>query len=294
MFSTFDTDPLTANKQAAVYALVRHGLDIYSGYLEGVRWTGGAGQHQGAWHPMVFLGALTTNGTIRNNVRAATAGMGTHAQSGDVQFIELYQVRENVNGIPIWGSAPGADGCADGGHSGTGRYWSDYTHRVLRGNSDWQKGTCGDPYGYIDGPAEEPGNRYAQCCSTGTYVGIALAMHIWPEFNYIANNQVFRDFADRVMDDAGWWATGDPCAIYDPRESSSCNPYGGRTCSYFGTTWGHNSSTGNCITISEATAAGHPSPGPRWPEAERHLKGRPTLYRGNPGVNLWDALSVSK
>ncbi len=292
MFSTFGDDPLTEEKRQAVYSLIRYGLDIYGAYLEGVEWTGGAGQHQGYWHPMVYLGALARDETIRNNIRAASAGAGTFEDGGSVQFTELYQVRRNVNGVAIWGSAPGEDGCRQGSFGGRGRYWVDYTRRVLNGERG--KATCGDPYGFIDGPAETPGVSYASCCSTGTYVSIALAMKIWPEFNSVANYPPLVEFADRIMDGAGWHVAGDQCVRIDPRESQSCDPYtesnAASTCNYFGDTWGE--ANGSCVTIDEAAAKGHPSPEPRWRVSDYHLQGRPgDLFRGRPGLTLWDSLS---
>lgn len=292
MFKTFGDDPLTEEKRQAVYALVRYGLDIYAAYLEGVEWNGGAGQHQGYWHPLVYLGALARDETIRDNVSAATANTGTFEDGGDLQFIELYQVRRNVDGIPIWGSAPGEDGCRQGSFGGRGRYWADYARRALAGERG--KATCGDPYGYIDGPAERPGISYASCCSTGPYVSIALAMKIWPEFESVANYPPLVEFADRVMDGAGWWVAGDQCAAIDPRENGSCDPYtetsASSTCQYFGDTWGESS--GSCVTIDQAATRGHPAPGPRWPVADFHLQGRPDdLFRGRPGQELWDELS---
>lgn len=291
MFSTFSDDPLTEAKRQAVYSLVRYGLDVYAAYLEGVEYNGGAGQHQGYWHPMVYLGALTRDETIRNNVRAATANTGTFADGRNIQFIELHQVRRNVNGVPIWGSSPdNGDGCKQGGFGGKGRYWTDYARSVLNGERG--KATCGDPYGYIDGPAERPGTRYAACCSTGPYVSMGLAMKIWPEFNSVANYPPLLEYANRVMDGAGWWTSGDQCARIDPRESKSCDPYteskASSSCNYFGNTWGD--SNGMCVTIDQAAARGHPSPGPRWPSS--HLQGRPGgIFRGRPGIDLWDQLS---
>jgi hypothetical protein len=283
-FGVLGNTPLTGTKLQAVYALAQYGMELYSAYMQGVAWAGGAGQNQGRWHPIVFFGALMRDPDVQENIRAAASTR---------QFTDIIQLRRNVNGIPIWGSEPGDDGCRQGDYGGHGRYWSDFTKGVLR-DDDGGKRTCGDPYGYIDGPAERPGSSYARCCSSGLYINMALLMKIWPEFDDVASNSVMLEYAERIMDGAGWWVADDQCAGVDPRENMECAPYTERqtrdTCEYFGITWGYNDATQSCITIDEAEAAGHPEPGPRFP-ASLHLAGRPDFDRAAPGDGLWDALS---
>jgi hypothetical protein len=291
-FGVFSNDAMSGAKLSATYALAQYGMELYSGYMQGIEWTGGAGQNQGRWHPIVFFGALSKNETVKQNIRRATANVRTNSDGENLQFTDLYQVRPNVNGVPIWGSAPGADGCTQGGFGGHGRYWADYSRRAVRNLTDKGKGTCGDPYGYIDGPAESPGDHYAGCCSSGLYVSMGLIMKIWGQFKDVANNPVMQAFAERIMNGAGWWTAGDQCAIADPREPETCSPYSEddaqSTCNYFGKTWGYKTG-GLCVTISEARTAGHPSATARWPGD--HLKGRPSLDRQFPGATYWDLLS---
>jgi hypothetical protein len=285
MFGLFGDDPLTDAKARAVYAMVQYGIDLYSAYQEGVRFLGGAGQSQGYWHPIVLFGSLIRDAAVQETIRTASSRSGGFNDYSGVPFTELYQVHRGVHGQPIWG-----DRCEGGGlPGGNGFYWGGYTASV-RGKSS-SKRTCGDPYGYIDGPAEQPGTAYAQCCSTGLYVSIGLAMKIWPEFERVANYSAMREFAERVMDGAGWWVLGDQVAAIDPREADACSPYADarRTCTYFGVTWGQKAD-GTPVTIAEAKAAGHPDPGPRWPDASYHLRGRPELLRARPGSVYWDKL----
>jgi hypothetical protein len=291
LFGLLGADVLSDAKRQAVYAIAQYGLDIYAAYSEGVTWVAGAGQGQGYWHPMVFLGTLIRDTTISESIRVAATSARTDGDGSNVQFTELYQIRRGRLGVAIWGGYPGRDGCLYGGGGGHGMYWANYAQNRLRGGS--LKRTCGDPYGYIDGPAEQPGTAYAQCCSSGIYVSLGLLMRVWPDFDHVANYPVIREFAERVMDGAGWWVAGDVVARIDPREATECNPYtekdAARTCVYWGRTWGQRAN-GSVISIDEARSAGHPSPGPRWSESEYHLRGRPSLYRGRPGLQYWDRL----
>ncbi len=278
LFGLLGSDALSDTKARAAYAIAQYGLDVYSGYREGVEYSGGAGQGQGYWHPMVFFGALVNNPDIAEHIRGAHSG----------GFAEFSQIRVGKGGTPLWG-----DDCVGGGlPSGHGFYWSTYAHGKL-GRTGSSSRTCRDPYGYIDGPGERPGTFYAQCCSAGVYVSIGLLMKIWPEFDRMANNPPLRQFAERVMDGAGWWAAGDRLAGIDPRESTGCNPYratdAARNCVYWGVTWGERPD-GSPVTIEDARKAGHPSPGPRWSESDYHLQGRPALDRERPGYQYWDRL----
>jgi hypothetical protein len=284
LFGLLGSDRTTEAKARAAYAIAQYGLDIYSGYVEGVRYNAGAGQGQGFWHPMVFLGALVTDHGIQERIRQAPTAGGL--------FTEFHQVTRAKSGVPIWG-----DDCPGGTlPSGNGFYWSNYVFGKMGGKGS-SKRTCRDPYVYIDGPGEGPGTFYAKCCSSGIYVSIALLMKIWPEFDRIANYPQIREYAERVMDGAGWWVAGDPLAGIDPRESTKCSPYratdAARTCLYWGVTWGERPD-GSPVTIEDARKAGHPSPGPRWSESEYHLRGRPALYRGRPGYQYWDRLKRSQ
>lgn len=285
MFRLFSNDPLTDAKSRAVYAMLQYGQDLFSAYSEGVSFRAGAGQGQGFWHPIVFWGALIRDSSVQERIRAASARSGGFGDLSGIQFTELYQVHRGVHGRPIWGDSCGAGGLA----GGNGFYWEGYTAGVRGGSGN--RRTCADPYGYIDGPSERPGSLYAQCCSAGIYVSIGLTMRIWPEFERVANYPAMREFAERLMDGAGWWVAEDQVAGIDPRESDLCSPYrdARTTCNYFGVTWGQRAD-GTPVTISDARAAGHPEPGPRWRESEHHLQGRPKLLRALPGSDYWDRL----
>jgi hypothetical protein len=299
-FGTMDSDS-SAGKDDARYALIQFAIEMYSAYAQGTEWVGGAGQSMGRWHPIVLFSTVLKDShasaaTIKPLVRAATDGMGTNINGSQVQFTDLYQIRDNLDGWPIWGSYPGEDGCI------VGSYWRDYGAEATNYPGGESKRTCGDPYGYTDGPGR-PGMHYASCCSTGLYIGYALLQKIWPEYAYQANNPTMRDYAERVMNGAGWWTAGDQCAVADPRENIGCLPYttataqstcavdGGGNLLYYGKTWGLDLQSGDnsCVTKTEATSRGHPAVTGRWPSD--HLNGRPTnIQHCTPGCTYWDTL----
>jgi hypothetical protein len=309
LFGVFDTDELTTAKRDAVLALVQYGIDIYGGYMEGVEWVQGAGQGMGHWLPMVLFGTLydrddTAGGeAIRDNIKAASNGVSLLGTGSNVRFTELHQVGPNQNGLPIWGGYPGSstvsDGCNAGSYSGRGRHWANYADQQLQNTNS--KRTCGDPYRWIDGPSEAPLTLYNLGRSSGIYVQIALVMKIWPEFREVANYDLMLIYGERMMNGGGAWTLPDQCTIHDPRESSSCDPFTttttASTCNYFGNTWGEDlvNNDGSCVSLTEAAARGHPSPGPRFPS--RHLAGRPSATGGSglghaqPAYGLWDAVS---
>lgn len=293
IFRTLDGGAMTNEKRRAVYGILQYGIDVYGAYMEGVDFNGGAGQMQGRWAPLVYLGALTTDQTVRNNIRNATRNVSTTNNGDNIQFIELYQIRPGVGGVPLWGSHPGEDGCSTGGWGGRGRYWANYSAYKLRGEQ--KKKTCGDPYGYIDGPAESPGIGYFAVAG-GNYISLGLLQKIWPEFDYIANYPTMKAFAERIMDGAGYWTKPDQCAIIDPRESTQCDPYtSASNCTYFGKTWGVDIQGNNesmCVTKTVAAQRGHPNPVGRF--EDRHLRGRiacgDNIHSEKPGCQLWDTL----
>lgn len=304
LFGVFSSDALTADKSNAVYAMLQYGMDIYAGFTQGVEWVTGAGQGQGKWHPMVLFATLyngASESTVKSTVASAATGASATGNGSNVKFTELHQIRPNIYGLPIWGGHPGSatvsDGCSGGSYNSTGTYWSNYSIGVLRNSTATGNRACGDVYDIIDGIAHQPGAVYSSCCSSGVYVSIGLAMKIWPEFRIAANYPTFLNFVERIQNGAGWWApTSDLVAIADPRETTTCNPYttaqtSSTGCLYFGNTWGHDTinNDGTYVSVAEATARGHPSPGPRFPSY--HLAGRPTnLGHCTPGCTMWDTL----
>lgn len=300
-YATMGTAAMTGAKQDAVYALIQYGIELYSAYALGTEWVGGAGQSQGRWLPIVIFATVYDTGNaasgnaVRASVAAATNGMSTtNTGSPGVQFTDLYQVRQGTHGWPLWGSHPGTSSVGDGCQAGDGGwYWRDHSAAVS-GTAENKK-TCGDPHGYIDGPGQS-GVQYASCCSTGYYIQIGLLQKVWPELEAVANNPIMRGYTERIMNGAGWWQEGDQCAVRDPRELPGCLPFQdssvastcamtGSTPTYWQATWGKQDD-GTCVTIAEATSAGHPNPTRRW--VSNHLQGRPTnLQRGVPGQTLW-------
>lgn len=254
IISCFGTDALATSKKDAVYALLQAGIDLYGAWRAGFEWgPGGAGQGLARRARISFFGALIINTTIKNEI----AGIRANAAEGRIPFQEDGQVHKDASGsnVAIWG---------DLYEGGTFQDKDIYWDMVVGGNAfDGAIGVpvdlasnarnVGDPYLQIDGPAQEPGTQYMECCSTALMQGYVLIMRMWPEFAYVAGNTVLPEYIDRVIDDVGVWTTGDTCAPPDPRDVSSGKPY-----SYYGVTWGDDGA-GNCITNTQATAAGHPN-----------------------------------
>jgi hypothetical protein len=147
-------------------------------------------------------------------------------------------------GIPVWG-----DNC------GERRYWSNlfgarnYDGSPLEPNPKGDnKRTCGDPYGWIDGPAGKPGTFYMACCSTGGYIAYSIAQQLMPEMCKIANDSELNSYVERVLFE-GLHTQPDPCAPPDPRENMKCEPWrGGKNCLYYKKTWGPDpEKPGMCI-----------------------------------------------
>jgi hypothetical protein len=268
ILSCFGTDALVTAKKDAVYALLQSGIDLYGGWKSGFTWgPGGAGQRIGKRARISFFGALIINTTIKDEI----AGIRSSAASGEIPFQEDGQVHKDASAgnVAVWG-----DLYEGGSFQDKDQYWD----MCLNGNAfDGAIGgpvdlasnarNVGDPYGYIDGPAQEPGTQYMGCCSTSIMRSYVLIMRMWPEFAYVAGNTVLPEYIDRVVDDVGIWTTGDVCAPPDPRDALSGKPY-----SYYGVTWGDDGA-GNCITNAQATTAGHPNS----PTTGRH-----SLLHGNP------------
>jgi len=285
ILSCFGTDPLATDKKDSVYALLQSGIDIYGGWKSGYLWQAGAGQGLGRRARISFFGALITNTTIKDEIagiRSAAETVGTE----DIPFQEDKQVHKDASGsnVAIWGDLSPSflqnkstywDMCV-GGNAFDGAIGPPVDLASSARNA-------GDPYLYIDGPAQEPGTQYMGCCSTALMQGYVLIMRMWPEFAYVAGNTILPEYIDRVIDDVGVWTTGDVCAPPDPRDIATGKPY-----DYYGVTWGDDGA-GNCITNTEATTAGHPNS----PTTGRHslLHGTAVSLLRNSAlmVELWPA-----
>lgn len=221
----------------AKYAMIQRGLDLYYAWQSGRTWACGAGQCLGRKEPIIYMAALSTNETIRNNVIASAAT--------ETSFQEDNQLRAGVGGRVIWGGAPEVT-------DWTQTYWSAafgakcYSGINPESNCIDPLGNraTGDPYGYIDGPAQAPGSIYLPI-SAGTHIGHAALMLGWKEYCETANDQQPITWVDRYYYPSTTTASGqslntDNCAPPDPREPANCSPYpqfpapAGNNCLYYG------------------------------------------------------------
>lgn len=235
LLSLMGTESGTA-KRIAVNAMLQRGLDLYTSWQAGITWPSGAGQQMGRKPPIAFFAALVRDSDIQAEVRS----MPLTATQEDSQIRQL----PGEGRIPVWGDYPGTH--ISNKFCSAPHYWS----QLFRGDN---KRTCGDPYGYIDGPAGEPGSAYMKCCSTSNFVAYVLAMRMMPALCDVGRKPALIAYVDRVYDPArkrGVHTQPDPCAPPDPRESSACEPHtkAATGCRYYGVTWGEDQAApGRCV-----------------------------------------------
>lgn len=240
MLSLFGTET-SAQKDAAVYALMQQGFDNYAIYKLGIPFGSGAGQLLGVKPTIVFSAALYDDRAVMKDVHDAVNKPWTSMP----WFQEDDQVFKTANSAtPVWGN-----------RDGELTYWT----RIFLGDNNK---TGADPYGYIDGPPGGPpdhrpdNNSYMYCCSIGPYASYVFASHLMPYMSYTGNNFTLSQFIDRSWNgrgvpgfSGGWWGAPDPCAPPDPNESAACNPWtGGFDCLFYKKTWGPDpNNPGECI-----------------------------------------------
>lgn len=233
-------------KSPAIIGLLQRGIDLYDSWHSGITWPTGAGQQLGRKPPIVFFAALLRNESIKEEVMRMTSGNGNATQEdGQIRNIPI---ELGGGGVPIWGDVD--NWCSED------YYWSQlfsanqYDGAAGEPNIHGDnKRTCGDPYGWIDGPAGEPGSFYMACCSTGGYIAYALAQDLMGELCYVANDRDLNSYVQRVLT-KGVHTAPDPCAPPDPKETSQCKPYRGKAndCLYYEKTWGPDpTKPGMCI-----------------------------------------------
>lgn len=233
------TEPL-ATKQMAINAMLQRGIDLYASYKSGIQWPSGAGQQAGRKPAVAFFGAMVTDNAIKAEIRALSDNDGN-------VFHEDGQIRVKATGgnVPVWG-----DPCEER------IYWSNVFYaQMFAGGTGVQIGsgdntrTCGDPYGWIDGPGGMPGTFYMACCSTGEFIGYQLAQSLMPAYCSAANDPHLSVYTRRVLT-SGVHTQPDVCAPPDPREPAACAPFaaGAPGCLFYKSTWGPDpANPGDCI-----------------------------------------------
>lgn len=279
LISVFSNDSIE-KKGSAVYALVQRGIDLYSSWESGVRWPDGAGQQMGRKPPLAFFAALVNNSQIKNKIMKMANNNGYDTQEdGQIRKIS---VAKGGGGFEIWGSNK-EKFCSEG------FYWQQLFQEqkyagatgIKIGSGD-NKRTCGDPYGFIDGPAGLPGTSYMACCSTGGFNAFVLAQLMMPELKKANNDPELINFVYRVKEQ-GIHTLPDDCAPPDPEESKECKAYKPNSpgCLYYGKTWGPNPKRkGQCIKNSKDQNGRFP-----------HIHGKPLTgvrYEPNISKELWD------
>ena len=234
------------SKMPALTGLLQRGIDLHASWKQGITWPSGAGQAMGRKPPLVFFAALVKDKNIKQEVMEMSERNRNETQE-DGQ-IRLIAQRAGGGGVPIWGDSRGQ--CNED------NYWSQlFGNQLFAGVASTAIGggdnmrTCGDPYGWIDGPAGEPGGEYMACCSTGGFIAYSIAQNLMPELCNVANDYKLNEYVRRVSG-KGIHTQPDPCAPPDPRESRDCRPYmtGAPGCIYYKKTWGPDlAKPGSCV-----------------------------------------------
>jgi len=181
-------NPVEEKRQAAVN-LVQWAIDLQAMYEGGLRWHANGGHMHGRKLPLALAAVLLDDDDMRR-----TVSQWEHAAYPARYAANVFQEDSSVYYSPparrvLWGQ-PMED-----------HYW-------LRLKEDRGSRTARDPYGYIDG-GDHPGGAYQYCCTSMTWKGTALALHLMPELREVWNYEPFLDYVDRWVN-FGAWTLPDP------------------------------------------------------------------------------------
>jgi hypothetical protein len=251
LLAFFATATMSEEKRAALAAMLSFGLDIYHArynYGSAARkaWLSGAGQSPGKFMPTVFLASLLKDESKANELRKVA--IYNHSEDEALQGPqELRQLTRGETGVVLWGDA--VPFARDGNNllETDRRYWANlygsqcYDTALGTCNATTGKKTIADPYGYIDGPAEQPGSNYMSV-TFGVFRSFAAIMILMPEVRDIVNSDAPIEYVDRLLRHGIWTAPDPvaPVAVVD-QQDSDCNPYKFTpNCNEFMVTWGPN------------------------------------------------------
>ena len=180
-------DPVEDKRQAAIN-YVQWGIDLFAMYEGGLRWSGAGGHMHGRKLPMAMAAVLLDHEGMKQAVSQAE-----HAAYPDRYDADVWQEDSSVYyAAPaqraLWGQPRGG-------------YW----RRLAEGRGPR---SSRDPEGYIDG-GDSPGSGYQRCCTSMTWKGTALALHLMPELREVWNYEPFLDYVDRWVH-FGAWTLPDP------------------------------------------------------------------------------------
>lgn len=253
LMTIFSSQNSFSDKEEALAAMLSYGKDLYfaifdeSGVQDRVFGTG-AGQWLGRYPAAVFFAAMAKDPSYGLALQRLSANLDV----GENTVHELSQLHSGPNG-PVWGDQKEIYNQYD-----LGRYWEElFLNKEYEGGTGngkrVGKKTFRDPYALIDGPGAYPGGSYASV-SAGPIKAFSAAMLLMPQMCDIVNNDNPVVYSIRITD-KGIQADNDSCAPPDPRESSGCNTYHARDCSYYGlsntgtATWGPDpADLTKCIT----------------------------------------------
>jgi len=215
--------PTNEAYKAALAAMLAFGLDIWHArydYGDGPRkaWSSGAGQSLGAFLPPVLAAALLKDETKAHRLRRAA--VDNHGSDpGELGPHELRQIHRGRTGVLLWGDGqPIQRTDMSKLTEQDWRYWGELTGSKCydayvgtgKPNSAQGQKTAADPYGYIDGPAGQPGSNYMSV-TVGGFRSFAAAMILVPAVRNVVNSDDPIEYADRLSRH-GLWTAPDPVA----------------------------------------------------------------------------------
>jgi len=234
-------------KKATLAAMLSYGLDIYHTRYDstnGLRrsWTSGAGQWAGRFLPPVILAALQKDPTKADQLKKV-AILNHGEDSAELGPQELRQITRGVTGVLLWGDQTPIVRSDNSFLDADWRYWSDFKasdcYDTSIGNCQPSVGkkTSADLYGYIDGPANQPGMLYMGVTS-GAMRAFAAIMVLMPSLVDVINTYDPIEYTDRLVRH-GIWTYPDPVAPPSTVDQSGCNTwYNTNGCQEWGATWG--------------------------------------------------------
>jgi hypothetical protein len=221
LFAVFSAEGKLEEKKAALAAMLSYGLDIYHarydyGKTARKTWSSGAGQAMGQFLPAVFLAALLKDPS-RAEVLKKAAATNHGEDPGEWGPQELRQIKRGVTGVILWGDGHPILRPKNEMVDQDWRYWADFVESKCydgyegKGDVNVGKKTAADPYGFIDGPANQPGSAYMGV-AFGGHRAFAAAMLLMPEIRRVVNSDMTIEYVDRVVRH-GLWTWPDPVAI---------------------------------------------------------------------------------
>lgn len=194
-------------KRPAVIACVQAGIDYYHNAVDVRRYQAEAGLFQGRKLPAVFAATMLNNASMISGI-SSRSGRNTGSGANDLHQFNTWQEDDQIYYSP---DANGGAGMVLWGERTVFGTTAAYVANIGAGSASGAN-TIADPYdgGHIDGGvAVSTSGNYQWCCSTGSYIGMALALVLSPEMRAVWNNDDFITYVDRWMNH-GVWLAPDP------------------------------------------------------------------------------------